>query len=158
MQHDAHVFTANNPVAYGKSKRNQMLGVAGFAVSVILVILALIDGNNLKIFIFSVLLVSNGISLLFFINRKPVTLEMDRSSIKLNNEEIDKTLGWKDIKMARYEERYLDLFWGSSFRKSIDLQMFPEDDRLKIKLLAEKYLAQHNVFIVENQHAGLAIC
>ncbi len=154
MQHDSYVFSAVESAAFSKRKRMQMLYVAGFVVSVLLVILSIIDGNKFKIFIFSILLVSNGISLLSPINKKPVTLEMDHAGLKLNNAESDKYLDWIDIKMARYNGRYLDLYWGSSFLKSIDLQMFPEHDQLEIVQLAGKYLAVHNVFIRANQIAG----
>jgi hypothetical protein len=51
--------------------------------------------------------------------------------------------------MAQHNGRYLDLFWGSSFRKSIDLQMFAANDQVEILRLAGRYLAEHNVFISE---------
>lgn len=155
MQNESFAFSAVDPVAISKKRRMRILYTVLFAFAGIMLILSLIDGNKPTIFLFSMLLLSNGFGLFFPIIQKTVTLEMNHSSFRLNNAETHKHLYWKEIKMAQYNGRYLDMYWGSSFLKSIDLQMFPASEQLEILRLAGKYLAQVDVFIANRPDSVL---
>jgi len=157
MQNDSNIFLATEPVDVSKRKRFPMIYLSGFAAAVLLVILAIMDGNNFKTFIFSIFLISNGIGLFFPDNIKPLKLEINYTGFTLYNAGSNKHLDWREVKMARYNGRYLDVIWGSSFRESIDLQKFSSNERVEIIRLLEMYLAQQNVFITKKNDIGESV-
>jgi hypothetical protein len=149
MQNETYVFTAVNIEDPGKKKYQRLLYIAGFIVGVVGLIISLMNGNRIGTFSFSMFAVIYGISLLPQRKQAPLTLTINNTGFDFQNAESDKYHDWKEIKMAQHNGRYLDVFWGSSFRKSIDLQMFAAKDQLEIVRLAGRYLAEHNVFISE---------
>lgn len=157
MQNESYVFTAVNTGDTGKKKYQRLLYIAGFIAGVIGLIISLMNENRIGTFSFSMFTVMYGISLLPQRKQAPIKLTLSHTGFDLQNAEIDTYHDWKEVKMAQYNGHYLNMFWGSSFRKSIDLQMFASNDQLEILRLAGRYLAEHNVFISEKNPSSAVI-
>jgi hypothetical protein len=153
MQNEKYVFTALANNDMGKSKYQPWLHVAGFSVGVIGLIVSVLNKNHSGSFAFSMFTLVYGFRLLPERKKEPITLAINRKGFHFNNTESNKYHDWTEIKMAKYNGRYLDMYWGSSFLKSIDLHMFTENDRVQILRLSGIYLAENNVFIAEVIHA-----
>ncbi len=149
MKNESYIFTAVNIEDVRKKKYQRWFYIAGFVVGVVGLIVSIKNGNRISTFTFSMFAIIYGINLLPDPKKVSITLTINKTGFDLQNAESDKYHDWKEVKLAQYNGRYLDVFWGSSFRKSIDLQMFAANDQVEILRLAGRYLAEYNVFISE---------